>query len=60
MKLRLDWAGMGMIFVGFLIIFTVGLRGGSGKTRLGAILAGVAGIAVGVALLVRAGRQHRP
>jgi hypothetical protein len=59
MKLRLDWAGMALIFIGFLAIFTVGLRGGTGDTRLGAVLAGLAGVAVGVALLVRAGRQHR-
>jgi hypothetical protein len=60
MKLRLDWAGMALIFVGFLIIFTVGLRGGTGATRLGAILGGVAGVAVGGGLLVLAGRQQRP
>jgi hypothetical protein len=59
MKLRLDWAGMALIFIGFLTIFTVGLRGGTGGTRLGAIVAGLVAIGVGIALILRAGRRPR-
>ncbi len=46
---------MAMVFIGFLVIFTLGLSPATTAARLPAVLGGLAGIGLGIALLVRGG-----
>ncbi len=57
MKPRWDLIGMALVFIGFLTIFTLGLSPATAATRLPAILGGVAGIGLGIGLLVRGARK---
>jgi hypothetical protein len=53
MKGRWDLIGMALVFIGFLVIFTLGLSPATTAARLPAVLGGVAGVGVGIGLLVR-------
>lgn len=57
MKGRWDLIGMALVFIGFMVIFTLGLSPATTAARLPAVLGGVAGIGVGIGLLVRGGSK---
>ena len=57
MKPRWDLVGMALVFIGFMVIFTLGLSPATTAARLPAILGGLAGIGLGIGLLVRGGTQ---